>query len=43
MNNPYIMWCNPWQSTFTAGTKWEDTECHPMIDIVEERKEEDRE
>lgn len=41
MNYCTIM-CNPWQSYFTVGTKWEDTEYQPMVDIVEERKEEDR-
>lgn len=37
--NYYTGMYNPWQSYFTAGTKWEDTEYQLTSDFVEERKE----
>lgn len=38
METPYIMWCNPWQSQFTEGTKHEEVEYQPTVDFEVENK-----
>ncbi len=30
------LWCNPWQSSFTAGTNIEEVEYQPSVNLTDE-------